>query len=379
MTGTAESFTLLALALSVIGSRIGVRWKQAGPSNWELDDYVMPLTGAAFTAETVLAYAVGSQYGGLTNSFIDDEQRAALDPASEEYSHRVTGSKIQVAGWSLYAFILWSMKLSLVVFYARLTSRLAHPRLLIQISLVLLGVTYVAVALSLLLGCQPMSKYWQVYPDPGNLCQPAISKLNVFVVVIPNVVTDLFLLSIPLPLLWKVNISLRKKIHLMCLFSGAVFVVMAGTIRAVVILTAGSDGAISGSQWACRETFVSIVITNLPIIQPLIRAVADKVGLSALISKSSRQASSHPLGSKDRGTQAFELSKKDVDSKVLSKSQSSAWDSDEHILRQDTPKDTKQPSPTSNTKIIVRQDITIDYENTFYDDQPGRSSRQDWS
>jgi hypothetical protein len=50
-----------------------------------------------------------------------DEQRAAIDPSSREYYNRVWGSKIQVAGWSLYAMVLWLVKFSLAVFYSRLT------------------------------------------------------------------------------------------------------------------------------------------------------------------------------------------------------------------------------------------------------------------
>jgi hypothetical protein len=49
------------------------------------------------------------------------EQRAAIDPSSREYYNRVWGSKIQVAGWSLYAMVLWLVKFSLAVFYSRLT------------------------------------------------------------------------------------------------------------------------------------------------------------------------------------------------------------------------------------------------------------------
>lgn len=37
-------------------------------------------------------------------------------------------------------------------------------------------------------------------------------------------------------MVWKVNISIRKRITLMALFSGAAFVIMASIIRAVTIL-----------------------------------------------------------------------------------------------------------------------------------------------
>jgi len=45
---------------------------------------------------------------------------------------------------------------------------LAHLTLRVRIAYVLLGVTYIATALSILLGCQPMKKYWQINPDPGS-------------------------------------------------------------------------------------------------------------------------------------------------------------------------------------------------------------------
>lgn len=48
----AEAFTLLALALVVIALRIWARWVQVGPSNWQLDDYLMPLTGSLHSRDS---------------------------------------------------------------------------------------------------------------------------------------------------------------------------------------------------------------------------------------------------------------------------------------------------------------------------------------
>jgi hypothetical protein len=42
---------------------------------------------------------------------------------------------------------------------------------------VLIGVTYLVVALCILLGCQPMNKYWQISPDPGSMFLINISIL----------------------------------------------------------------------------------------------------------------------------------------------------------------------------------------------------------
>lgn len=98
-----------------------------------------------------------------------DEQRKALDPGSEEYRLRVNGSKTQVAGWSIYTFLLWVLKAAMCSFYLRLTEGLDNYRPRIFIGFGLIFVTWVAVLLSILLGCQPLHKNWQIYPDPGSM------------------------------------------------------------------------------------------------------------------------------------------------------------------------------------------------------------------
>lgn len=40
-----EAFTLLAIAVVAIAIRVAARWTTAGPSNFQLDDYLMPLAG----------------------------------------------------------------------------------------------------------------------------------------------------------------------------------------------------------------------------------------------------------------------------------------------------------------------------------------------
>ncbi|KAJ5622430.1 hypothetical protein N7528_005662 [Penicillium herquei] len=357
MTSNVESWTLLSLALAVIIVRIAVRWKLVGLRNFQLDDYLMPLAGIVFVAETVAAYLVVADYGGLTNSYMTDDERASLDPESTEWADRVAGSKIQVAGWSLYVTILWLVKFSLTVFYSRLTTGLQGLATRVRIAWIILGVTYVATELSLLLSCQPFHAFWQINPNPGIVCQATHSPVYVLVVVILNVLTDVYLLSIPLPLLWKVNINLKRKIPLMALFSGAAFVIAAGIIRAVTISTAGMDGAAAGSKWACRETFVSIVVSNLPIIQPLIRKGFKKIGLSQLFSSSGKQSGhTYPLSSRGltNMTGNRDAKKSKASSAAPHTMQVSAWGSDEHILAEP---DSSSKDITVVSETFVRSEV----------------------
>ncbi|CAG8288397.1 unnamed protein product [Penicillium salamii] len=337
MASNVEAWTLMSLGLFTIFVRIFVRWKLVGPSNFQLDDYLMPLAGICFILETIAAYLVGAKFEGLTNSFMTDEQRATLDSSSLEWSHREAGSKIQIIGWSLYLAILWLIKFSLAVFYSRLTTGLQHLPTRVRVAYVILGVTWLATQLSLLLSCQPFHAFWQITPNPGNFCQPTISRVYVLLTVILNILTDVYLLSIPLPLLWTVNIGLKRKIPLMALFSGAAFVIIAGIIRAATIMSNSPDGAVAGSQWACRETFVSIVVSNLPIIQPLIRRGFKKIGLSQLFSSSGKNSQSYPLSSHGLQTMTGRDKKSKTSAAAPSHMQASAWGSDEHILAESEP------------------------------------------
>ncbi|CAI7665647.1 uncharacterized protein N7487_008003 [Penicillium crustosum] len=274
-----EAFTLLGVAIAIIGLRTTARWIMVGPKGFQADDYLMIVACVVYGLETGAAYMVGAWFMGLANNSMTDEQRKQLSPDSEEYRLRVGGSKVQVAGWSLYTLLLWLLKTCMAIFYSRLTAGLVNMRIRIHIAYVLIAVTYIATICSILFGCHPMEKNWQIDPNPGNYCQPAVSKIDIYVTVVLNVATDLYLISIPAPMLVKARLKWREKLELLVLFSGGLFVMMAGILRCVLILTAGANGAQQAGSWACRETFVAVVIGNIPMIYPLVRRFTKRAGL----------------------------------------------------------------------------------------------------
>ncbi|KAF7556521.1 hypothetical protein G7Z17_g1313 [Cylindrodendrum hubeiense] len=261
----AEAFTLLSLGICIIFLRTYARIRQVGVRGFEADDYLMLLVIVPYTIETSLAYTVGAKYSGLTNSAMTDAYRAALDPDSKEYQDRIGGSKIQVAGWIMYATVLWIIKSALCAFYFRLTHGLAGYKTKIYIGFGSIVATYIAVVASLLFSCHPFERFWQINPNPGNLCQPASSKLYIFLIVALNIVTDLYLILIPIPMLWGAQIPKVKKIGLVVLFSGGIFVMVAGLLRCVLILQNPTKGPQQGASWAVRESFVAVATSSLPM------------------------------------------------------------------------------------------------------------------
>ncbi|KAI1361128.1 hypothetical protein F5Y08DRAFT_27821 [Xylaria arbuscula] len=354
MAMDAEPWVLLSIGTAFVVLRLYARWIKVGFRNLDWDDYIMVVFVLGFAGDVALAYTVGALFDGLTNSYMTDTQRATLSPDSSEWDKRQWGSKIQVAGWSLYVFDLWCIKFAFAVFFSRLTSGVPHLRLRVQLGYVLLIVTYLFVTIGLLVSCQPFNHFWQINPNPGALCQPTNSPFYVLATLISDVTTDLYLGSIPLSLLWGVQIPMRKKVILLGLFGGSFFVIIAGLIRGIVILTAGAEGAVTGSQWANRETFVAAIIGNLPASQPLFRAWASKIGLSGIFSRSDpSKGRSHPLSSMDRT--------KDRRVAPVSNYNGTAWASDERIVEEPRA-DSSDQFENSAKSIVVTHDLTVKSE-----------------
>ncbi|KKP06167.1 hypothetical protein THAR02_01770 [Trichoderma harzianum] len=287
---TVEAFTLLAVGIAITVLRTFARVRFAGWRGLSGDDYLAWVAILFYIAETCLAYSVGNAANGLANNNMTDEQRAALSPDDPEYHLRVLGSKIQIAGWSTYSTLLWTLKTSLLIFYIRLTDGLAsHYRVRIYIGFAFLAASYIVVALNLYLSCRPFHKLWQIYPDPGNVCQPAVSNQIIWVYWAFNVTTDLYIISIPLPMLWTTTLKPWRKIGLIFLFSGGIFVVVCATLRCALIVLDTANGAQLAGSWAVRETFVAVVTSNLPMLVPLLKTLLGPLIGSILSSRRSSQ------------------------------------------------------------------------------------------
>ncbi|KAH7160494.1 hypothetical protein B0J13DRAFT_434178 [Dactylonectria estremocensis] len=274
---TLESFIYYGISLFLIIFRIVCRVRRVGIRNIEADDYLMLFTIIPYTAETTLSYQVSSTFNGLSNSDMTREERASLSPSSDEYRMRVSGSKVQLVIWVMWLTIMWMIKASICVFYGRLTAGIREYKLVILFGYGFILVTYIGCMTTVFFSCWPLHKLWQINPDPGNTCHPAVSRVNYWVTMTCDIATYLYVLLIPIPLLWKTQLPLSKKISLSIMFSGGIFVIVSSVLNCVLTLQAGSFSDRSGSAprvgaaWSLREIFVALTTTNLPMTWGLIR------------------------------------------------------------------------------------------------------------
>ncbi|EGE79720.2 hypothetical protein BDDG_02661 [Blastomyces dermatitidis ATCC 18188] len=248
-----------------------------------------------YSAQFTLAFFAVNHGQGLANNGMTDAARAALDPDSEEYRLRVFGSKIQVIGWTCYSFLICMLKMSMLVFYTRLMEGLSrYFSIRIWFGIGLVATTFLASVITIYAACRPVSKYWQINPDPGNRCQGAVSRPIVFVTYIASVLTDIYLIMIPLPMLWGTRLKLAKKIGATIVLGAGVFVLVCATLKTIFVEVDPIHGAELAGRWGTREAFVSVVTTNLPMMLPLVRMWLKPLLGSAIFS--SRMPYKHPTG-----------------------------------------------------------------------------------
>lgn len=105
-------------------------------------------------------------------------------------------------------------------------------------------------------------------PLPSRAC--TFKPQNFYVGAVLNVLTDAVLLSIPVPMLWGLQVQLRKKVAIGILLSSGLFVIAAAVIRAVLTLGSAPSG-LNINRWGVRETIVGILTVNMPILPPMFK------------------------------------------------------------------------------------------------------------
>ncbi|KLJ06465.1 hypothetical protein EMPG_10141 [Blastomyces silverae] len=290
-----ELWTQYGFGVLITVLRTYARVKAVGFRDLRADDYLIWFAILLYSTQFTLAFFAVNHGQGLANNGMTDAARAALDPDSEEYQLRVFGSKIQVIGWTCYSCLICTLKMAMLVFYTRLMEGLSRRfSIRIWFGFGLVATTFLASVITIYAACRPVSKYWQINPDPGNECQGAVSRPVVFVTFIASVLTDIYLIMIPLPMLWGTRLKLARKIGATIVLGAGVFVLVCATLKTIFVEVDPIHGAELAGRWGTREAFVSVVTTNLPMMLPLVRMWLKPLLGSAIFS--SRMPYRHPIG-----------------------------------------------------------------------------------
>ncbi|POR36122.1 Uncharacterized protein TPAR_03687 [Tolypocladium paradoxum] len=317
----AEAWTEYGLGVFVLFLRCFSRWKTVGFKNWEWDDVFAILVIVFWTLELLTLELIG-QYG--TNIGVTGKKTALLTDI--EIRRLEFGSKCVLAGWNFYVTLIWTLKGHMLCFYSRIALGLTLQRVVKWTGLACV-IAYVGVLGAIWGHCRPVQKNWQVVPYPGDECTMAVA--NYLTLVVLNVMTDVVIVGIPLPLLWKAKMTIGRKIAIGALLCSGVFIIVATILRCALSLR-GEQGIHDGTIWAIRETFVGIMAVNAACIKPLFsksRWITSSNGSSA----TPGAPSGHCLGHM-RGGSTGSMSKRRFN-KLAGETEMADNSSEEHIVK----------------------------------------------
>lgn len=119
----------------------------------------------SYTAVSVVGHVFILDAGGKHTSQLTMEARLSL-PESE-YAAYAFGSKMFLLGETLYLSTVWTLKLCMAFFYRRLVRGLWSEKLILPL-MAGIGATFIAGILTIYTTCVPVSKHWQILPNPGR-------------------------------------------------------------------------------------------------------------------------------------------------------------------------------------------------------------------
>lgn len=174
-------------------------------------------------------------------------------------------------------------KLSVLLFYRRVFQGEIFAKVTIAMFAVIFFWT-VGFFFSNLLQCWPISTNWNAYG--GTAPDRCIMETEMYLAqAYSDVLTDLMILAMPLPCIWAMQLPLRHRIGVSCIFLLGLLTAAAGAAKLVVfhfIAQETNNGAVDVTYvltpsiyWPMVESSLGIVGACLPLLRPLFPATSS--------------------------------------------------------------------------------------------------------
>ncbi|KAL9048407.1 MAG: hypothetical protein Q9206_006047 [Seirophora lacunosa] len=177
-----------------------------------------------------------------------------------------------ISWMSLYGASVALSKIAILLLYLRVfTTNLKR----FTVATYVIGFVVVATGLATMLGsvlkCIPMARNWD-HNVPGR-CIDELTFARY--TSIPNVVTGFAMLILPLPMVWRLKISVHQKIALTATFLHGIIGFAASVARLAILFEPGMENssgalAISWTIWTIVEPGNYVIAACLPTLRPIL-------------------------------------------------------------------------------------------------------------
>ncbi|PNY18832.1 Uncharacterized protein TCAP_07485 [Tolypocladium capitatum] len=190
----------------------------------------------------------------------------------------------------IYAISITFSKLSLLAFYLRVFPNQASFRRAVFALVGAVCADTVAYILVAVFRCRPVAAAWNLPMMPGQCIE---NLAPMMVLSVADIIIDVVILCLPIPVMVSLSIQPRQKVMLTLLLATGGFVVAAAIKRTAIIppLLASTDFTWNLSQhlvWSYVDVNVSIVCASLAALKPLLMRYVPSVVDSRLRSSQDR-------------------------------------------------------------------------------------------
>ncbi|KAH7310924.1 hypothetical protein BKA65DRAFT_600984 [Rhexocercosporidium sp. MPI-PUGE-AT-0058] len=244
-----------ALASISVNTRLWLRWKAEGRFNQ--DDWVMVVVN--------FFLLIFSTLGALTVA-----EGFGLDAWDVENLPLALGLYF----WDeiVYVLILGLCKISIITFYLRIFPSQKF-RYTCYVILAWVILTTVLFMLLTLFQCVPISINYFGWETNGGRDKCLDLNAESYASAAINIIQDFIILFLPIPWLLRLRVSLMKKLHVLFMFSLGFFICVCSIVRIFTVKKFTDDSRnptrafVDVTYWTAIETYVSIVVPNLPAIR----------------------------------------------------------------------------------------------------------------
>ncbi len=114
-----------------------------------------------------------------------------------------------------YGLTITAVKISILLLYRRIFDTAAFKKVILVVGTLCVAWLFADI-FGMLFFCSPMSAFWDLALIFSNHCRDIQAML--YGITISNMFLDIILLCMPLPMIWKLALSPRKKVEVGCLF-----------------------------------------------------------------------------------------------------------------------------------------------------------------
>ncbi|KPM40205.1 hypothetical protein AK830_g6357 [Neonectria ditissima] len=238
----------------------------------EIEDYLICFALVNFTGVVVCINEVAKN----GSNYMEPDVAAHLSP--EGKARAIFGSKMTFVLEIFTLTATWTVKACLLLLYGRLTEGTSvRQSWAVKIVAGYCAFTYLLVTFMFVFyWCNPTYEYWRV---PVRIMQCATYYNHMIFATACNISSDLMLLFLPIPIMIKIRLPLKRKLGLCCVFGLGIFNILAAVLNRYYNFS--NPNSYVFLYWYVAEVGVAMYVGNLPLCWPVIRLALGSKGDSS--------------------------------------------------------------------------------------------------